>query len=178
VGSNKSINVDVRIISATYKNLEEEVHKGAFREDLFYRIQGLPIHVLPLRQRRDDIPLLADYFLEEFCKNNRMKRKRFSKEAVQKLKNYTFPGNVRELKAIVDTAAVMADSKIIKEKDILFSSTSPIEGMLAEERTLGEYNNLIVKHYLQKYNNNVRHVAALLDVGKTTIYRMMKNGVV
>lgn len=176
IGSNKTVSVDVRVISATHKNLEEEVKKGTFREDLFYRLQGLPIKIPPLRQRKEDIVILAKSFLAEFCKKNSLPRLKLSRGAIKKLQEYNYPGNVRELKAITDLAAVMATTNEITEEDIMFSGQSSIDNLLKEEMTMDEYQQLIIKHFLEKYNNKVRLVADKLGLGKTTIYRMMKEG--
>ncbi|MGM0565313.1 MAG: sigma-54-dependent transcriptional regulator [Bacteroidota bacterium] len=176
IGSNKTISVDVRIISATHKDLEEEVAKGNFREDLFYRLQGLPVRIPPLRERKEDIPVLAKHFLEDFCRKNDLKGLQFSHGAIQKLQSYHYPGNVRELKAITDLAAVMTNNKVISEEDIVFSNKSTLDHLLKEERTMDEYQQMIIKHFLEKYNNKVRLVAQKLGLGKTTIYRMMKEG--
>ncbi|HKK11006.1 MAG TPA: sigma-54 dependent transcriptional regulator, partial [Bacteroidales bacterium] len=176
IGSNKTVSVDVRVISATHKNLEEEVKKETFREDLFYRLQGLPIKIPPLRQRKEDIVILAKSFLTEFCKKNSLPGLKLSRGAIKKLQEYNYPGNVRELKAITDLAAVMATTDEITEEDIMFSGQSSIDNLLKEEMTMDEYQQLIIKHFLEKYDNKVRLVADKLDLGKTTIYRMMKEG--
>ena len=102
IGSNKVIKTDCRIVVATHKNLASEVQKGSFREDLYYRLLGLPIEIPPLRQRENDVLLLAHFFIKEFCKDNDMDIKELSAGAIKKLKKYDFPGNVRELKAIID----------------------------------------------------------------------------
>ncbi|MCF8332694.1 MAG: sigma-54 dependent transcriptional regulator [Bacteroidales bacterium] len=176
IGSNKTISVDVRLISATNKDLEEEVRKGNFREDLYYRIQGLPIILPPLRERGEDIIILARHFIREFCQKNEMQEKKLTREAIQKLQGYSYPGNVRELKAIMDLAAVMSETNEITAADINFSNKSPVDEILNEERTMEEYQRMIIKHFLNKYDNKVRVVAKKLDVGKTTIYRLMKEG--
>lgn len=176
IGGNKTITVDVRLISATHKDLEEEVAKGNFREDLFYRLQGLPIKLPPLRERKEDIIVLSKHFLEDFCRKNNFSRMYFSREAIQKLQSYNYPGNVRELKAITDLAAVMTNTEEITADDIIFSNKSPLDNLLKEEHTMEGYQNLILKHFLDKYDNKVRLVAQKLDLGKTTIYRMMKEG--
>jgi len=174
IGSNTVIKTDVRIISATHKNLEELVKTGAFREDLYYRLLGLPINIPPLRNRGNDIIILAKYFLQKFCKNNDMKLKVFSKQALEKLKHYPFPGNVRELKAIIDLSVVMADTNEITENDIIFSGSSTMSNLLQQEKTLADYDKMIIKYFLKKYNNKVRLVADKLNIGKTTIYRLLK----
>jgi two-component system, NtrC family, response regulator AtoC len=174
IGGNSVVKLDVRVICATHKNLLEEVKKGNFREDLYYRLLGLPIELPPLRERKSDVFLLARHFVEEFCVKNKMKKLMISPEAFEKLGKYNFPGNVRELKAIIELAAVMADSDTITDMDIKFSSTGVLNDFLQQETTLEEYNRKIINHFLEKYENKVRLVADKLGVGKTTIYRMMQ----
>ncbi len=175
VGGNDMIKVDVRLIVATNKNLTEEVQKGMMREDLYYRLLGLPIEMPPLRQRGDDIIVLAKYFLEEYGKENKVAVPSISVEASEKLLKYPFPGNVRELKAIIELAAVLANDNLIQETDITFNSAHGTTDFLIEEDTLQGYERKIIKYYLQKYNSNVMEVARKLDIGKSTIYRMLKN---
>lgn len=175
IGGNGNISLDVRIIVATHKNLKEEVQKGNFREDLYYRLLGMPIELPPLRDRGNDILFLAKYFVDEFCKKNKMNKLKISLEAQEKLKTYPFPGNVRELKAIMELSAVMADNDEILDTNINFGSTNNLDNFLAEEFTLEEYNKKIISYFLEKYNNKVRLVAKKLDIGKTTIYRMLKD---
>jgi len=176
VGGNQVIKLDVRVIVATHKNLSEEVRKGKFREDLYYRLLGLPIELAPLRERSYDILLLAKYFVDEFCKENKMPKLILSNAAQEKLMKYFYPGNVRELKAIVELASVMANSNVIEAEDLTFSSTKGMTDFLLEETTLRSYIQKIIKHYLEKYDENIILVAQKLDIGKSTIYRMIKNG--
>jgi DNA-binding NtrC family response regulator len=135
VGGNQVIKLDVRIIVATHKNLQEEVRSGKFREDLYYRILGLPIHLPPLRERGQDVILLAKYFLDEFAKENQLKKFRLTSDAQDKLLSYPFPGNVRELKSVMDLAAVMADESEISASEINFNSTHGEEAMFFKEMT-------------------------------------------
>jgi DNA-binding NtrC family response regulator len=174
IGSNKTVKLDFRLIVASNKDLRDEVSKGNFREDLYYRLLGLPIALPPLRQRGNDIILLARFFINEFCKANKMNKMALSPEAAEKIKKYPFPGNVRELKAVVELAAVMANNDIITAEEISFSSPNTINDFLVEETTLEEYNRKIIQHFLRKYDNKVRLVASKLGIGKTTIYRLMK----
>ncbi len=175
VGGNQSIKLDTRLVTATNKNLLEEVKAGRFREDLYYRIMGLPISLPPLRQRGNDVFILAKFFLDEFCDKNNMEHKRLSTEAQQKLKKYSFPGNVRELKAMMELAAVMADNPVIEENDISMNPTNELDNLLMQETTMREYHKKIIKYYLKKYNNKVRVVAEVLDVGKSSIYNILKD---
>jgi DNA-binding NtrC family response regulator len=175
LGSGKSIKLDVRVIIASHKNLLEEVKKGNFREDLYYRLLGLPILLPPLRERGNDVLLLSRFFVDEFCRKNNLPKLTISPGALEKLIKYPFPGNVRELKAIMELAAVMTNSDAIGSEDIKLADSGSIFDLQAGELTLDEYNQIIISHYLRKYNNKVRLVAEKLNIGKTTIYRMMKD---
>jgi len=175
IGGNTVIKINPRIIIATHRNLAEEVRKGNFREDLYYRILGLPINLPSLRDREHDIFILAKHFIDSFCKENSIPAKTLTKEAQDKLFNYTFPGNVRELRAITELACVMSDTDKIDSIHITFSSTNSLSDFLMAETTLAEYNRKIVRYFLIKYNNNVSIAASKLDIGKSTIYRMLKN---
>ncbi len=174
VGGNEVIKIDARVIVATNRNLAEEVQKGNFREDLYYRLLGLPIELPPLRYRGNDIIILAKYFTDEFCAENKMPKLSITEAAQQKLMKYPFPGNVRELRAVMDLAAVLTDADHIDETHISFNSTDSSGSFLMEENTLEEYTKKIIRYYLQKHNNNVLLVAKKLDIGKSTIYRMIK----
>ncbi|MFH0761392.1 MAG: sigma-54 dependent transcriptional regulator [Bacteroidota bacterium] len=176
VGGNLVIKVDVRIITATNKELHEEVRKGRFREDLYYRLLGLPIMLPPLSERENDIIILGNHLLREFCRENNLAPKEFSPKARVKLLSYHYPGNVRELKAIVELAAVMSNSQVIDEEAILFNPTNSGIDIFAQEMTLRDYEIRIIKHYLEKNNNNVVLVAKKLDIGKSKIYNMIKSG--
>lgn len=174
VGGNEVIKLDVRITVATHRNLLEEVKAGRFREDLYYRILGLPIAIPPLRERDQDAVLIAKYFLDQFAKENQLKKIKITAQAQDKLLTYTFPGNIRELKSVIELAAVMADGNEIKESDINFSSTRGEETFLLKEMTLEHYNYRIIRNYLNKYDNNVLEVARRLGIGKSSIYRYLK----
>lgn len=122
IGSNKIMKLDFRLIAATNKNMLQEVKEGRFREDLFYRLQGFLIHLPPLKERGDDILLLAKSFLNEFCKENRMQSIQLSKEACSFMLAYDWPGNIRELKAVIERAALMAEDTSITVDDLTFVS--------------------------------------------------------
>lgn len=174
IGGNQVVNLDVKIITATHKNLAEEVKRGNFREDLYYRLLGLPIHLPPLRDRGTDILLISKHFIESFCKENGFKPISLSKEAQNKLMKYHFPGNIRELKAIVDLACVLCQQGSIEAEDIQFGELSSKIDLFDKEMTMREYTFNIVARYLNKYNHNVLLVAEKLDLGKSTIYRYIK----
>ena len=176
VGGNDHVKLDVRLIIATHRDLAEEVRKGNFREDLYFRIMGLPIKLPPLRDRGNDILILAKYFLDDFAKENSLGQIHFSNKAKDKLLNYYFPGNVRELKAMIDLAAVMCENNEIKEDDITYTSTIREALFMSEQKTLRSYTCDIVKYYLEKNDNDVIATAKILDIGKSTIYKMLQAG--
>ncbi len=174
IGGNEVIKLNFRLLVATHRDLAEEVKAGKFREDLYYRLLGLPIHLPPLRERESDIILLSKYFLQQFVKENDLPSLPLSAEAQTKLLNYPFPGNIRELKSIIELSAVMANGKEITADDISFNSVSKESNFLIEEMTLRDYTFKIIRHYLDKYDDNVLKVADKLDIGKSTIYRHLK----
>lgn len=120
IGSNKTMKLDFRLVAATNKNLSQEVKNGKFREDLYYRIQGFLIHLPPLKERGDDILLIAKNFLTEFCTTNRMPQMTIEKEVMKYMMEYSWPGNVRELKAVIERAALMAENNTITMSDMTF----------------------------------------------------------
>lgn len=174
VGGNSVIKIDPRIIVATNKKLKEEVKNGNFREDLYYRLLGLPIEIPPLRQRDNDILILAKYFADEFCKENGFENKDFTQSAKHKLIKYPYPGNVRELRAIIELSVVLADDEMIDDTHINFNSTDSLSDFIIEDMTLAEYERKIIKYFLEKNDNNVVLTAKRLGIGKSTIYRLLK----
>jgi len=176
IGGNEKVKLDIRLVVATHKNLSEEVKKGNFREDLYFRIMGLPIELPPLRERGNDILILAKHFAEDFAKENKLGTINFTNEAKQKLLNYPFPGNVRELKAVIDLSVVMCENNEVKADDITFNSTIREEFFLSQTKTLRQHTCDIVKYYLEKNNNDVVATSRILDIGKSTIYKMIQDG--
>ncbi len=174
VGGNQVIKLDVRVLVATHRNLHEEVKNMNFREDLYYRLLGLPIHLPPLRERGQDILLLARFFLDQFAKENGLAKIKIANDAQDKLLKYPYPGNVRELKSIIDLAAVMSDGNELQPKDITFNTIVSESLFMLKEMSLQEYNYRIIRSYLTKYDDNVIEVAKRLDVGKSSIYRYLK----
>ena len=174
VGSNKPIKTDCRIIVATNRNLQEEVIKGNFRQDLYYRLYGLPIILPPLRERGNDIIILSKHFIAEFCKENNMPPKSLSNDAADKLLAYSFPGNIRELKSVIELAITLSDQDEITSDNIALGNEALLSEDIFNEISLREYNIRIVKKYLEKYDNNIKLVAEKLDIGVATIYRMLK----
>ncbi len=174
VGGNERIKIDARLITATHKNLSEEVKKGKFREDLFYRIIGLPIDLPPLRARGNDTLILAKYFSDEYTRENKLKPITISGSAKDKLLRYHYPGNVRELKSIIDLACVMCNGIEIAEHDIQFNNLKGDDLFSEKEKTLKEYTHDIITFFLKKYNQDVLEVAKKLDIGKSTIYNLIQ----
>ncbi len=178
VGGNKTITIDIRLITATQKNLADEVKKGNFREDLYFRIVGLPIELPPLRKRKHDILLLANHFISEYARQNKTPLPVLNDEAKNKLNNYAYPGNVRELKAVIDLACVMHSGDSITASDISFYQLGTESIYTHTEKTLKEYNNDIISYYLRKYDNDVLTVANKLSISKSKIYDLIKSGAV
>ncbi len=177
VGSNKVIKTDCRIIVATNKNLKDEVKKGRFREDLYFRLLGLPIELPPLRERDKDVLIIAKYFIENFCKENELQEKIISNDAQKKILSYNFPGNIRELKSVIELAVVMSNNSEINFDDIILSTDDALPEVMTKELTLHDYNQRILKTYMKKYENNINLIAQKLDISQSTIYRMLKKEV-
>lgn len=173
IGGNTIIKIDTRLIIATHKNLADQVRVGNFREDLYYRLLGLPIHIPPLREREGDVLILARHFIDEFCKANSLDSKSLTPKAQEKLKSYHFPGNVRELKSVIELATVLSNNEVIEDSDINFSSLGAVEDIFSTELTMKEYYNKIIRYFLKKYDNKVRVVAEKLDIGKSSIYNLL-----
>ena len=177
VGSNKPTKTDCRIIVATNQNLQDAVMKGTFRQDLYYRLYGFPIELPPLRERGNDIIILSKHFINEFCKENNLPPKSLLKQAVEKLLSYSYPGNIRELKSIIELAITLSDSDEISGENIYLANNALFDENMDKEMSLRDFNIRIVKKYLEKYNNNTKLVAEKLDIGVATIYRMLKEDI-
>lgn len=174
IGSNKPVKTDSRIIVATHQNLQELVLKKEFRQDLYYRLYGLHIELPPLRKRGNDVIVLAKHFIGEFCIKNDLPVKTLSKSAVDKLMSYGFPGNIRELKSVLELAITLSDKDEITGENIVLENQALLPDMTTNDMTLKEYNFRILKNYLEKYDNNTSLVAEKLGIGVATVYRMMK----
>ncbi|GCC49789.1 sigma-54-dependent Fis family transcriptional regulator [Chryseotalea sanaruensis] len=174
IGGNQVVKLDVRIIAATHRDLSLEVKENRFREDLYYRLLGLPIHLPPLRERGNDVIIIAKHFLDHFSKENQLSKFKITQEAQEKLLQYHFPGNVRELKSVIELSAVMAEGQEVRPQDITFTSSKGIDSLLNQEMKMEEYMYRIIRHYLNRYDNDVLEVARRLDIGKSSIYRYLK----
>lgn len=177
LGGNTTIKVDFRLILATHKKLIDEVQQKRFREDLFYRLLGLSIELPPLRERKEDIVTLAEYFVKEYARQNKVTARSFTPAARRKLLGYPFPGNIRELRAVAELAMVMAEGEQVDEDALVFQQGDVVGNLLnGQHDTLRGYICKIVKHYLEMHNNNYDEVAKKLDMGKSTLYKMRKDG--
>lgn len=174
IGGNEHVKIDCRIIVATNRDLIHEVKEGNFREDLYYRLFGLPIHLPPLREREKDVLLLAKHFITEFCKENNIPVKHIQDDARYKLIAYNWPGNIRELKSVVELAIVMSDTDEISADDITINPKDMLPELLLKDLTMREFEIEIVKHYMKRFDNNTKMVADKLAIGQTTVYRLLK----
>ncbi len=166
LGSTKPVEVDVRLIAATNKDLMEEVNKGQFREDLYYRLNVIPIVLPPLRQRREDITLLANYFLKSVCRKESLGERKLLKNTVEQLKNYNWPGNIRELRHAIERAAILSDAYYIKPQHLGLPE--------ARGERLRDLEEAEIERVIKECNGNVTKAAKILGVGRATLYRKLK----
>ncbi|MDD5507080.1 MAG: sigma-54 dependent transcriptional regulator [Bacteroidales bacterium] len=174
LGSNEIIKFDCRIIVASNRNLQTEVKNGTLRQDLYYRLFGLQIDLPPLRERGNDVLILARHFMDNYCRENHLPVRSLSDEAMNRLLTYPWPGNVRELKSVIELAIVLSSGDTLQPSDIMLSHSDLLTEILSDEMTLKDYEKNILKFYLKKYSNNVRLVANILGIGQATVYRMLK----
>ncbi len=177
VGGSKKVKVDVRILAATNKDLEEEIQKGSFREDLYFRLNVIPLYVPPLRDRKSDIPLLVEYFLKNLAEQYGKKKKRVSKMTLRTLMEYEWPGNVRELKNTIERFVIMNPSELIDIKEV-----QPVKGMKTDyvtHKTLRDAREHFEKDFilkkLQGNNWNVSKTAEELEIERSNLHRKIKS---
>jgi two-component system response regulator HydG len=178
VGDNASIPVDVRVIAATNQDLKQAIAEKRFREDLYYRLNVVPLVSPPLRERREDIPLLAHHFLTRFNQRNKTRRT-LTQGALQKMASYDFPGNVRELENVVEQAAALARTDEIDADDVFIETrTTPAQPAGSGLRTLAQEvddaEKRAIEASLQRNDSAIEKVARELDVSTTTLWRKMK----
>jgi DNA-binding NtrC family response regulator len=184
VGGSEVIKADVRIIAATNRDLEMMVEKGEFREDLLYRLKVIPIELPPLRERKDDIPLLVDYFIDKYCKEINKGRLIMEKETLEILRNYDFPGNIRELENLIERLIILSSDKTIEPsllpKEILKGAFAPKKDefvLPVEGINLEVVEESFVRQALDMAKGNQTHAAKLLGLSRhALIYRMDKYG--
>ncbi|MCP4715662.1 MAG: sigma-54-dependent Fis family transcriptional regulator [Deltaproteobacteria bacterium] len=182
LGGNESIKINVRVIVASNKNLKEAVMKGEFREDLFYRIYVVPLQLPSLRERRDDIPFLADHFLKEYILDADKQIQGITSKAMQKMMLYHWPGNIRELKNTIERAVILATHDLIDEPDLIFMVEN-VENDSGEERPAGalsykdakqEFEKHYLKQLLVQVKGNVSRAAKIAGQHRGDLYRLMK----
>lgn len=184
VGSSRSVEVDVRIITATNKNLEQGVREGWFREDLFYRLNVIPIKIPPLRERRGDIPLLIKNFLEEFSSEHRAQSPHFSKECMDLLTQYSWPGNVRELENLIERLVILFPGqnilpsalpvKMIQPSGKITTSVNIPEEGISFKNVVSDFENELILKALEKTSWNKNKAATLLQLNRTTLVEKIK----
>jgi two-component system, NtrC family, response regulator AtoC len=186
VGENKEHQVDVRVLAATHRDLEKEIHQGRFREDLFFRLETFTVRVPPLRERGDDVELLADRFLQQFSLALNRRIKGFSHTALEKISRYPFPGNVRELCNAVERAVTFAAGAWIQPEHLptrvrnydpaINEPLSDVSGLTPTDDILpplAEIEHRYIQHVLKQVNGNKRQAAAILGIGRRTLYRKL-----
>src|SRR5207247_5977294 len=189
LGSARTIKVDVRVIPATNKNLEEEIEKGRFREDLYFRLAVIPIHVPPLRERPEDIPVLVRHYMEYFSRENNVRPKRITQSAIEALQRYRWKGNIRELANTVERMIIMTGGDTIDVSDLPDSVRSPSaaghasarpasESESAKAGTLREFKDLSERAYLvQKLRENgwnISKTAEVIDTPRSNLYKKLE----
>jgi DNA-binding NtrC family response regulator len=182
VGGGRQIPVDVRVIAATNKNLSDAIGANIFRQDLYHRLNVIPIHVPPLRERRDDIPLLAAAFTEDICQRNGMAMKRFNDEAMQRLQAMEWPGNVRELRNMVERLVIMTPGSYLEESHLESGqgggSRSAWDDLLNAGGTFQEFKDRAEAAFIRKQLEasawNISRTAEVLDIQRSHLYNKMK----
>ena len=175
VGSSEPIDVDTRVIAATNKNLEKEMKEGRFREDLYYRLNVVHIFIPPLRERREDIPLLVDSFVKEFSNENGKEISSIEAKARSAIYNYDWPGNIRQLRNCIESAVVMTSDNILHFEDLPFKEKTENELIkIPVGITMKEAEREIIVTTLNHENNNKKRVSDILGIGRKTLYRKLK----
>jgi Nif-specific regulatory protein len=177
VGSDTSVTVNVRILAATNKDIEALVERGEFRSDLYYRLNVLPLYIPPLRQRSEDIPELADYFLKKIMRDTKKQFAGFSGEAMEAMLSYAWPGNVRELENCVERACVIGKNKYIQREDLFLTNpSSPLEqeGNRDLKAAVNTFKAYYIKKVLQENSWNQTESARALDIQRTYLSRLIK----
>lgn len=173
VGSNQTTDIDIRLICATNINLFNAVNQGTFREDLLYRINTIQIEVPPLRERKEDIPSLAYFFLNRFKKKYNKQQLDFSPEALEKIKKHSWPGNVRELQHAIEKAVILTDDLLLTPSDFYIKSIKDKEELL-ESISLEEMERIMIIKTMNSHQNNISAVANQLGISRPTLYSKLK----
>jgi two-component system nitrogen regulation response regulator NtrX len=178
VGSESAVQVDVRVIAATNKRLEAEIERGLFRADLFYRLNVIPFEIPPLRDRREDIPLLTDHFNQEFSRVNRREPKQFTPDAIERMQSYNWPGNVRELRNTIERVIIMHTHRLVVADDLPFlgADQPPASSYSFDSyREAAEaYEREYILRKLAETDGNITRTAEILGIDRSHLYRRMK----
>ena len=178
VGSSDPMKVDVRVLAATNKDIEKELSEGRFRQDLYYRLNVLPLYVPPLRERREDIPILVDFFLKRINHETKKRIQSFAPSAMEMLLTYSWPGNVRELENVVERAVVISTNDYIKPADLILSGDARNEEDAFNGKTLKDATNLFKKHFIQQSLEesgwSQTNTAKILGIQRTYLSRLIK----
>ncbi len=169
LGADKSMKIDVRVISATNANLQEKIRKGEFREDLYYRLNTIPLKIPPLRERREEILQIAGKILEENCQKYGFAKKHFSKEAEEALLQYDWPGNIRELISVVERAVILSESDEITQEDLFLDSRVSLE-----KNSIEEMERNLITEVLQSCNGDMEKSAKILGMNKNIFNKKLK----
>lgn len=173
LGATRPITIDVRLISATNINIHEMVGKGTFRQDLLYRINTIELHIPPLRERGNDIQLLADYFLARYARKYKKDIKGLSRDARSKLQNYNWPGNVRELQHAIERAVILSDGMMLKPENFMLQPTASNKIAELEELNLSILEKEAIERALRRAEGNVTRAAELLGITRFALYRKL-----
>jgi len=175
LGSSKAVPVDIRLICATNMDVLDMTGKGGFRQDLLYRINTVEIHLPPLRERGEDLRLLAEHFLRNYCKKYRKEPKGLSPAAMNKLAKYHWPGNVRELQHCIERAVILSESRTLQPEDFLFAAAlAEGEGIVFDSYNLGLVEKIVIRRAIDKHKGNISHAADELGLTRASLYRRME----
>jgi DNA-binding NtrC family response regulator len=173
VGSSKTRRTDVRVLSATNADLHQAMEEGRFRQDLLFRLNTVEIHLPPLRERREDIPLLAEYFLQQHSRHYRKRATRFEDAAMDALQNYSWPGNIRELNHVAERAILMAQGESLRASDLGLRQEREGTRQL-EEMSLEDVESFLIRKALARFNGNVNQAADILGLSRSALYRRLQ----
>jgi two-component system nitrogen regulation response regulator NtrX len=178
VGGTETIEVDVRVIAATNKSLEKAIQEGTFREDLFYRLNVIPFHVPPLRERREDVPVLARAFVEEFCAESAVAMKAITPRAMTAIQNHPWPGNVRELRNLIERLVLLTPGPKIRPEDLPEEIRSGVRGPELEAATLEDarrgFEREFIRERLREHGWNISRTAEAIGIARESLSRKMR----
>lgn len=173
LGSNKPIDLDIRLITATNKSVDQLINDGLFREDLYFRINTIEITIPPLRNRKDDIIMIAEFFLKKYREKYEKHQLKLNQDAIDKLTQYYWPGNVRELKHSIEKAVILSESNLLTPEDFFFKTNTEMQDEVQSFK-LNEFEKEALLKALAKHRNNLSNVAKEMGISRTTLYKKIK----